>query len=220
MSLQDIAALGKLLGQFLSLFADCFRRPAGRLLLAVYVRGLLSNVQRKNVEALLKPREPAKLRQDVLEMRAEMARHKPAKGPLDVKLARGGLVDLEFIVHHQQLRYGEGLAPGLEVAIELLVDRERLPPVLIGAREALARLLVSARLIAPDGEMPPPAAREVLAKACLCSDWDAVLAGSVNQFGALTVEDAALGMCALAVGEVLLGLAVFPLLLLLLRPRR
>ena len=52
MSLQDIAALGKLLGQFLSLFADCFRRPAGRLLLAVYVRGLLSNVQRKNVESL------------------------------------------------------------------------------------------------------------------------------------------------------------------------
>ena len=52
MSLQDIAALGKVLGQFLSLFADCFRRPAGRLLLAVYVRGLLSNVQRKNVEAL------------------------------------------------------------------------------------------------------------------------------------------------------------------------
>ena len=52
MSLQDIASLGKLLGQFLSLFADCFRRPAGRLLLAAYVRGLLSNVQRKNVEAL------------------------------------------------------------------------------------------------------------------------------------------------------------------------
>ena len=52
MSLQDIAALGKLLAQFLSLFADCFRRPAGRLLLGVYVRGLLSNVQRKNVEAI------------------------------------------------------------------------------------------------------------------------------------------------------------------------
>jgi SRSO17 transposase len=52
MLLQDIAALGKLLAQFLGLFADCFRRPAGRLLLAVYVRGLLSSVQRKNVEAL------------------------------------------------------------------------------------------------------------------------------------------------------------------------
>jgi SRSO17 transposase len=52
MSLQDIASLGKLLVQFLALFADCFRRPAGRQLLAVYVRGLLSNVQRKNVEAI------------------------------------------------------------------------------------------------------------------------------------------------------------------------
>ena len=52
MSLQDIAALGNLLAQFLGLFADCFRRPAGRALLAVYVRGLLSNVQRKNVEGL------------------------------------------------------------------------------------------------------------------------------------------------------------------------
>lgn len=52
MSLQNIAALGKLLAQFLGLFADCFRRPAGRLLLAVYVRGLLSSIQRKNVEAI------------------------------------------------------------------------------------------------------------------------------------------------------------------------
>jgi len=52
MSLQDIAALGKLLAQFLGLFADCFRRAAGRRLLAVYVRGLLGGVQRKNVEAI------------------------------------------------------------------------------------------------------------------------------------------------------------------------
>ncbi len=127
--------------------------------------------------ALLKPREPAKLREDVLEMRGEMARHKPAKGPLDVKLARGGLVDLEFIVHHQQLRHGEGLVPGLEVAIEQLVAAGLLPAPLIAAREALARLLVAARLIAPDGEMPPAAALDVLAKACLCRDWDTVMTG-------------------------------------------
>lgn len=126
---------------------------------------------------LTRPRDPDKLRRDVLEMRAEMARHKPAKGPLDVKLARGGLVDLEFIVHYLQLRHGEGLAPGLEVAIERLVDAGRLPPALIAAREALARLLVAARLIVPDGEAPLPAAREALAKACLCRDWDMILAG-------------------------------------------
>jgi SRSO17 transposase len=52
MSLQDIASLGKMLAQFLALFASCFHGTKGRSLLAVYVRGLLSDVQRKNVEAI------------------------------------------------------------------------------------------------------------------------------------------------------------------------
>jgi SRSO17 transposase len=52
MSIKDIAKLGKLLGQFLLLFADCFARLEGRHLLLRYVRGLLSDVQRKNVEAM------------------------------------------------------------------------------------------------------------------------------------------------------------------------
>lgn len=52
MSLKDIAKLGKLLGQFLGKFACCFARVEGRRLLNVYVRGLLSDVQRKNVEAI------------------------------------------------------------------------------------------------------------------------------------------------------------------------
>lgn len=52
MSVKDIAKFGRLLAQFLALFADCFSRPAGRALLATYVRGLLSDVQRKNVEAI------------------------------------------------------------------------------------------------------------------------------------------------------------------------
>ena len=52
MSAKDIASLGKLLAQFLALFAGCFTRPAGRRLLRVYVQGLLGDVQRKNVEAM------------------------------------------------------------------------------------------------------------------------------------------------------------------------
>ncbi|MCC7474290.1 MAG: transposase [Pirellulales bacterium] len=52
MSVQDIAKLGKMLAQFLANFACCFARPGGRTLLAVYVRGLLSGVQRKNAEAI------------------------------------------------------------------------------------------------------------------------------------------------------------------------
>ena len=52
MSVKDIAKLGKLLAQFLAGFACCFARPQGRSLLNVYVRGLLSDVQRKNAEAI------------------------------------------------------------------------------------------------------------------------------------------------------------------------
>jgi glutamate-ammonia-ligase adenylyltransferase len=128
-------------------------------------------------EALLTPRDPTKLRTDVLEMRAEMARHKTRKGPLDAKLSRGGLVDLEFLTHYQQLRHGTALHPGLEVAIAALVEADLLPTVLIGARETLARLLVAGRLLAPDNEPPPLAAQGVLAKACGFGDWQALLKG-------------------------------------------
>ena len=33
-----------------------------------------------------------------------MAAHKPPRGPLDAKLLRGGLIDLEFLIHYLQLR--------------------------------------------------------------------------------------------------------------------
>lgn len=52
MSLQDIASLGKMLAQFLTIFCDCFQSVKGQRLLATYVRGLLSSIQRKNVEAM------------------------------------------------------------------------------------------------------------------------------------------------------------------------
>jgi SRSO17 transposase len=52
MSVKDIAKLGKLLALFLEGFACCFARGEGRCLLGVYVRGLLSDVQRKNAEAI------------------------------------------------------------------------------------------------------------------------------------------------------------------------
>jgi hypothetical protein len=68
MLLKDIAKLSKLLGQFLTRFACCFSRPAGRTLLQIYVRGLLSDVQRKNAEAIaLDQNVPARTLQRFLE---------------------------------------------------------------------------------------------------------------------------------------------------------
>ncbi|MBC2664477.1 bifunctional [glutamine synthetase] adenylyltransferase/[glutamine synthetase]-adenylyl-L-tyrosine phosphorylase [Novosphingobium flavum] len=124
---------------------------------------------------LTAPREAGKLRAEVLEMRSKMAQHKPAKGPLDAKLGRGGLVDLEFIVHYLQLRHGVGLSPYLPLAIAALAKAGLCPAGLGAAHDRLTRLLVSVRLLAPDGEEPAEGPRAALAKACGCDDWQAVL---------------------------------------------
>ncbi|MEO6093207.1 MAG: bifunctional [glutamine synthetase] adenylyltransferase/[glutamine synthetase]-adenylyl-L-tyrosine phosphorylase [Novosphingobium sp.] len=123
-------------------------------------------------EVLRAPRDADKLRADVLEMRATMAVNKPPRGPLDVKLARGGLVDCEFIVHFLQLRDGVALTPQLGEAVRKLAELGRVPDFLTGAYDTLARALVAARLLAADAEPPPPAAATVLAKACGCGDWE------------------------------------------------
>jgi SRSO17 transposase len=52
MTLEQIAALGRKLSSFLALFADCFGRCDARLLLAVYVKGQLSNLHRKTAESI------------------------------------------------------------------------------------------------------------------------------------------------------------------------
>jgi SRSO17 transposase len=52
MTLSQIASLGKELTKFLALFVGCFRSQPGFALARVYVQGLLSNVSRKNVEAI------------------------------------------------------------------------------------------------------------------------------------------------------------------------
>ena len=52
MTLKQIASLGKELAKFLALFVGCFRSRPGFALMQIYVQGLLSNVQRKNIEAI------------------------------------------------------------------------------------------------------------------------------------------------------------------------
>ncbi len=136
-------------------------------------------------EVLAAPRDAEKLRTDVLEMRATMASHKQPKGPLDAKLVRGGLVDLEFLVHYLQLREGKGLVPQLGEALRQLVAAGLLPETIVDAHDHLARLLVAMRLIAPDAEVPPPAAQLALARACGCGDWEAVLANLAAARGAV-----------------------------------
>lgn len=110
------------------------------------------------------------------EMRAEMARHKPPKGPLDVKLLPGGLVDLEFAVHRAQLIHRSGFDPDLGRAIAALVAERRMPASMVRAHDVLTRALVTFRLLIPDGQEPPDATRPLIARAMGLPDWTTVVA--------------------------------------------
>ncbi len=128
-----------------------------------------SELERIIAGVLESPRDPAVLRTDVLAMRAEMAQHKQAKGPLDAKLQRGGLIDLEFLVHYLQLRERTAFEADLGKAIEQLVSAGLLPTEINAAHDLMTRLLVAARLLAPDLAEPAPTSARVLAQAC---GWD------------------------------------------------
>ena len=52
MTLKELKNVGRMLASFLSMFRMCFKSLAGRQLLRVYVQGQLSDIQRKNCEAI------------------------------------------------------------------------------------------------------------------------------------------------------------------------
>ncbi len=135
-------------------------------------RGELQAILR---EVLHDQRDPATLKADVLAMRAEMAAHKHPRGPLDAKLQRGGLVDLEFLIHYLQLRERIALVPDLAEALSGLVDAGLLPKPMIAAHALMTRLLVAARLLAPDAQEPSAPARAALARCCGASDYAGLL---------------------------------------------
>ena len=127
-------------------------------------------------QTLERPRTVTTVAADVLKMRAEITIHKPAKGFLDVKLGQGGLVDLEFIVHFQQLIHGVGLFPDLRQAIAVLAKEGFVEVELGAAHDLLTRLLVVLRLVSPDLAELAPATRVLLARACNAPDWMSLLA--------------------------------------------
>jgi glutamate-ammonia-ligase adenylyltransferase len=129
------------------------------------------------VEDILKaPRDAKKVIRDAVEMRTEMERHKPAQGPLDVKLGAGGLVDLEFAVHTLQLTRGIGLRPRIEEALAELHIEGLVNTKIVGAQKLLTRMLVMMRLVAPGDVKPTADTWQLVADACGAASWDELLA--------------------------------------------
>ncbi|MCR6673319.1 bifunctional [glutamine synthetase] adenylyltransferase/[glutamine synthetase]-adenylyl-L-tyrosine phosphorylase [Devosia ginsengisoli] len=94
-------------------------------------------------EVMERARDVPKTIDDVVSMRALMARERPARHPFDLKLAEGGLVDLEFIAQSAQLVAGKsiGLPQALTARVLARLGETGLVPE--GARLAEIHLTYS-----------------------------------------------------------------------------
>ena len=125
---------------------------------------------------LARARDPAALTEDAARMRGDIARHKPAAGPFDVKLIAGGLVDAEFTVQLLQLRERVGLDPNFGRAAEAVEAAGLVATGFAQAATFLTRLLIVLRLVSPASTTPIEASRLLVARACGAQDWLALCA--------------------------------------------
>jgi [glutamine synthetase] adenylyltransferase / [glutamine synthetase]-adenylyl-L-tyrosine phosphorylase len=69
-------------------------------------RSLVEPFRAACVVAMARAQHSPRLQTDIAEMRAMIAREKPPKSHWDLKLAQGGLVDIEFVAQFLQLKHG------------------------------------------------------------------------------------------------------------------
>jgi glutamate-ammonia-ligase adenylyltransferase len=93
---------------------------------------LVKRVRRQIDAVLREKRDRAKLTQDVLEMRAMIHEAKGGEGAWDLKVAPGGLVDIEFVAQYLQLLHGHDspaiLSTETEAALAAAAGAGILPP--------------------------------------------------------------------------------------------
>jgi [glutamine synthetase] adenylyltransferase / [glutamine synthetase]-adenylyl-L-tyrosine phosphorylase len=74
-------------------------------------------------DILRRPREPAQIAGDVVEMRAAIAKEKSDRERWDLKYAAGGLIDLEFIAQYLQLVHAHRLPEILDTSTARVLDK-------------------------------------------------------------------------------------------------
>ncbi len=102
-----------------------------------------SRVEAAILTALTRPRDPQKLRADVVEMRGLIAEEKGTKDPWDIKQVAGGLVDVEFVAQYLMLLHGP----------------EQPDLISTNTADALARLRDAGRLSSEHADILIPAIR-------------------------------------------------------------
>ncbi|MGZ3343158.1 MAG: bifunctional [glutamine synthetase] adenylyltransferase/[glutamine synthetase]-adenylyl-L-tyrosine phosphorylase [Caulobacteraceae bacterium] len=134
--------------------------------------------------ALRRPRDAGKAAKDVKAMRALLEKEKPAKGFWDLKLSRGGLVDIEFTAQYLQIVHaaaGGPLLPHTGEALAALMAAELVAPDLADELERAWRLQQDLsqvlKIALPEGDDPshePEPLRALLAKAGHAADFKAL----------------------------------------------
>lgn len=137
-------------------------------------------VENEIAAVMQRPREAAKTIDDVVSMRALMARERKPRHPFDLKLQTGGLVDLEFIAQSAQLVAGAGLALPQAPTHRILMRLGEVGLVPEGARLAEIHALystilqvMSSALVSPFKEEAWTAGfRDLLARLCHYPDFE------------------------------------------------
>ena len=122
-------------------------------------------------EVMSRPRDKAKTVDDVVSMRALMARERKPRHPFDLKLVSGGLVDLEFIAQSAQLVAGAQLSLPQETTARVLTGLGEIGLIPHGQRLAeihgvysTALQVMSSALVSPFKEETwTPTFKELLA---------------------------------------------------------
>ena len=74
-------------------------------------------------EILLRKRDPEKIAREVRSMRALIATEKGDRDPWDLKLVRGGLMDIEFVAQHLSLAFAHARPGILDVSTRRVIEK-------------------------------------------------------------------------------------------------
>jgi glutamate-ammonia-ligase adenylyltransferase len=155
-------------------------------------------------KALRQVRDPVQARTDIAAMRALMRKERPAKGFWDLKLADGGMVDVEFAAQTLQIL---GAAEGCELTVstphaieaalgEGRLSEEQAEALTAGWRlhQSLSQLLKLALTDTTDPTAEPDSFKALLAEAAGAKDFEALVAQmQAARAATLSVCDAVFG---------------------------
>jgi [glutamine synthetase] adenylyltransferase / [glutamine synthetase]-adenylyl-L-tyrosine phosphorylase len=85
--------------------------------------GLAEEVAKAVREILLRKRDPERIAYEVRKMRALIAHEKGDRDPWDLKLVKGGLMDIEFVAQHLSLAFAHTQPGILDVSTRRVIDK-------------------------------------------------------------------------------------------------